>query len=435
MELHLDGSGGVSGDRLLAALLHLRAGTARSGPLRSPHCAPLEAALAAEGFPCALELHPDAGGGSLALRLLPGAEEGPLHSADELAHALRAVLVRCAGGEPREYGEYRMEQGLAVLNALAGAGAPCSGGTQRELRMPRARATRLVACTAGICRELALLGIDRITLSPLRWRPGDDTADNAAETAQTALLLRGCAVRPEPDTAKNAPRAVTTPLGAALVRVLTDAVSNGPDGILAGYGCGHGMCGEAPLRLCLVQPGAQVSHARGGQEAVVQLETHLDHLSGEELGLALTALSAMDGILDALWLPGIGKKNRAAGLLRVLCRPDDEDKAATAVFRHTHTLGLRRQTLERLVLPRAAATVLLTGEPVAAKEYRVEGHTYVRPEADALRDLAARRGVGAPALRFGTEGDGRSGGARRRLRRPVRSCAGTSIRPRLRRPR
>lgn len=432
MELHLDGSGGVSGDRFLAALLHLRAGPACSGSRLCAGCSPLEDALAAAGFPCALELHPDADGGGLALRILPGAEDGPLHSADGLAHALRTVLARCAAGEtPRHF---RTERGLAVLDALAEAGAACSGKKRRELRMPQAQATRLVACIAAISCELARLEVRRITMSPLRWRPGAAPAANAAETARTALLLRGCAVRPDPETA-DSPRAVTTPLGAALVRVLADAVSNGPEGILAGYGCGHGMSGEAPLRLCLARPAARLSHARGGREPVVQLETHLDHLSGEELGLALTALCAMDCILDALWLPGIGKKNRPAGLLRVLCRTDDEAAAATAVFRHTHTLGLRRQTLERTVLPRAATTVLLDGEPVAAKEYGLEGRTYVRPEADALRDLAMRRGVGAPALRFGGEGDKARRAARRRPQRPVRPCAGTSTRPRLRRPR
>lgn len=428
MELHLDGSGGISGDRLLAALLHLRA-----GPRLLPDCSSLEAALAAAGLPCALELRPNADGGSLALRLQPGAEGGPLLSADGLARALRAVLARCADGElPRRC---RKEQGAAVLDALVGAEAACSGRERHEFRVPQARATRLVACIAAICCELARQEIDRITLSPLCWRPEDDTTANAAQTARTALLLRGCAVRPAPETARDAPRAVTTPLGAALASVLADAVRDGPEGILAGYGCGRDMSGAAPLRLCLARPAARVSHTEGGREPVVQLETHLDHLSGEELGLALTALSGMDGILDVLWLPGIGKKNRPAGLLRVLCRPDDEAEAADAVFHHTHTLGLRRQTLERSVLPRGATTVLLAGEPVAAKEYRLEGRAFVRPEADALRELAARLGVGAPALRFGKEEAGTPRTVRRRPQRPVRSCAGTSTRPRLRRPR
>ena len=145
----------------------------------------------------------------------------------------------------------------------------------------------------------------------------------------------------------------------------------------------------------------RVLHAQGGLEQVLQLETHLDHLSGEELGLALTALTALPETLDVLWLPGIGKKNRPAGLLRVLCRPADGESVSLAILRHTHSLGLRRQRLERLALPREAAGLHRAGETLEAKAYTLEGRRYVRAEADAVKAAAARLGVGAPALRFG----------------------------------
>jgi len=70
-----------------------------------------------------------------------------------------------------------------------------------------------------------------------------------------------------------------------------------------------------------------------------------------------------------------------------------------AVLRHTHTLGLRVQMLERVVAPRHAADVEVAGQQLPAKEYVIEGQTYVRPEADALQNLARQRGLGVPALR------------------------------------
>ena len=65
----------------------------------------------------------------------------------------------------------------------------------------------------------------------------------------------------------------------------------------------------------------------------------------------------MPEVLDVLWLPGVGKKNRPAGLLRVLCLPGQRDCVENAVLRHTHTLGLREQTLDRVVAPRRAVSV------------------------------------------------------------------------------
>lgn len=88
-----------------------------------------------------------------------------------------------------------------------------------------------------------------------------------------------------------------------------------------------------------------------------------------------------------------------AGLLRVLCLPGQKTCVENAVLRHTHTLGLRVQTLDRIVAPRRAAAVDVAGQRLAAKEYTIEGETYTRPEADALKAAAWPCGLGVPALR------------------------------------
>ncbi len=136
------------------------------------------------------------------------------------------------------------------------------------------------------------------------------------------------------------------------------------------------------------------------REKIIQLETVVDHLSGEEIGMALCALNDDPMILDAIYLPGIGKKNRPAGLFQVLCHPGNEEKAAAAIFRHTHTLGVRISMIERFVLPRSATTANVCGHKIRAKSYEVDGCACLRPEADEIAAVAANLGVGAPALRL-----------------------------------
>lgn len=136
-------------------------------------------------------------------------------------------------------------------------------------------------------------------------------------------------------------------------------------------------------------------------EEIVLLETNIDHLTGEEIGLAINAISAMPEVLDACWLSGIGKKNRPMGLLRVLCRPEHSEAVLKAIFRHTHSLGVRRQKMDRLVLPRKIIPHAENDLP--AKAYLLEGVEYLRPESDAVAELAASRGVGAPAIRLGNK--------------------------------
>jgi uncharacterized protein (DUF111 family) len=134
-------------------------------------------------------------------------------------------------------------------------------------------------------------------------------------------------------------------------------------------------------------------------ETVVVLESHIDHLTGEELGRAFTMLQEA-GAVDVIWLPGVMKKNRPGGVFRAICLPDKLEAVQTAFFRHTHTLGIRRSCVERVVLPRKA----VTHKGLDAKRYEVEGVAYTRAEFEALVKEAAEKGVGLPALRFPADG-------------------------------
>lgn len=133
---------------------------------------------------------------------------------------------------------------------------------------------------------------------------------------------------------------------------------------------------------------------------IILLETALDHLTGEELGHALEKLNNMNTVLDAIYLPGIGKKNRPCGLLQVMCRPEHEASARDAVFRHTHVLGLRRTVMERYELERRAGIMTVENHELPAKLHLLEGEQYCRPEADAIANLADELDTGSPALRF-----------------------------------
>ncbi|SBW00323.1 conserved hypothetical protein [uncultured delta proteobacterium] len=137
-------------------------------------------------------------------------------------------------------------------------------------------------------------------------------------------------------------------------------------------------------------------------ETVAVLESHIDHLTGEELGHAFAMLQEA-GAVDVIWLPGVMKKNRPGGVFRAICMPDKLEAVQAAFFRHTHTLGIRRSFVERVVLPRRAGTAATRRGPLEAKCYEVEGVTYTRAEFEALVKAAAGLGVGLPALRFSGE--------------------------------
>ena len=136
------------------------------------------------------------------------------------------------------------------------------------------------------------------------------------------------------------------------------------------------------------------------RDEVFVLEAHIDHLTGEELGHALERIME-EGALDVLWLPGIMKKGRPGGLLRVMCGPEHLESVQASVFRHTHSLGLRKTLVERVTLPRHAERVRLDDkETLAAKAYSVEGIPFIRPEHEALAVAAKKRRMGVVGMRL-----------------------------------
>lgn len=135
------------------------------------------------------------------------------------------------------------------------------------------------------------------------------------------------------------------------------------------------------------------------RDEVFVLEAHIDHLTGEELGHTLDRIME-EGALDVLWLPGIMKKGRPGGLLRVMCTEDMLDSVQAAVFRHTHSLGLRKTRVERVTLSREPATITIDDEPLDAKAYSVDGKPFIRPEHEALAMAAKKRRMGVVGMRL-----------------------------------
>ena len=353
--------------------------------------APLVAALARTGVDCRIDARGETrpGGPGRIVTVSWNAEGQPLRHPADIAALFEKVDVTPAV----------RRRALAALHALTEAEAHAHQVTPAEVHFHEVGAIDTLVDILGAAYGVEALGVARVTASSLPWFSGSVECAHGRiplPAPATAYLMRG-----KPVFATEAREELVTPTGAALVHALVEQFVSGPEGVAVALGTGYGSRpSPMGLRAWLVEDGAGgANHTLGGRELVTQFESHIDHLNGEDLGMALEALSAMPEVLDVLWLPGVGKKNRPAGLLRVLCQPGRKACVENAVLRHTHTLGLRVQTLDRIVAPRRAAAVDMAGQRLAAKEYTIEGETYTRPEADALKAAAWPCGLGVPALR------------------------------------
>src|SRR5207244_5291039 len=159
-----------------------------------------------------------------------------------------------------------------------------------------------------------------------------------------------------------------------------------------GYGFGtRELAWPNALRILV---GAESSAAANGLERdrVVEIQTNLDDATPEELGFAMERLLEA-GALDVAFSPLHMKKNRPGVLVRVLGRPPDGQRLAEQVLEHTSALGVRLQTIERLIARRTERTVATPWGQVRVKVKHLGGRELVAPEYEDCARLARAANV------------------------------------------
>jgi uncharacterized protein (TIGR00299 family) protein len=205
----------------------------------------------------------------------------------------------------------------------------------------------------------------------------------------TAEILRGIPIRQ-----LDVPYELTTPTGAAILAhfVKKFGVLESFTADLIGYGLGTRDLSDRPnvLRAFL---GHLSSVSPEATEAVFEIRTHLDDITGEHLAHAIDRLMA-EGALDAAASPLLMKKGRPAHLLTVLAEPADAEKLAAIVLRETTAFGLRIDRVERRTLRREEKTVSTPYGPIRVKlGYLGDSLVQIHPSDDDCRKSAISASV------------------------------------------
>ena len=206
-------------------------------------------------------------------------------------------------------------------------------------------------------------------------------------TPGTAELLKGVPLVDVPVDAE-----LTTPTGAAILRVLVDDFAALPEMTIEAIGYGAGTK-DFPDRANVLRLIVGETAANPSRDVVCLLETNLDSVTGEVLGYAqrrLLAAGALDVYSTAIQM----KKDRPGVMLSVVALPAQADALETILFDETGTLGIRRQMIERTKQSRAACTVHTEWGPVQGKiAWRPGQPLQFTPEYEACVQLAAEAGL------------------------------------------
>jgi len=149
---------------------------------------------------------------------------------------------------------------------------------------------------------------------------------------------------------------LTTPTGATLLVNLTQTCSDFYPKMKVtsiGYGAGKKNFDGFSNVLKLVQ-GERTNNF--DQDSVQILETNVDDVSGEVLGIMIEKIMAQ-GAKDVTITPAITKKGRPTNIITVICDSVSLNSILNLLVSETGTLGVRIRSSERFVVPRTIVSI------------------------------------------------------------------------------
>jgi uncharacterized protein (TIGR00299 family) protein len=370
---YLDCASGISGDMTLGALIDagadLAAIQAGIDSLGLPSCKLITADVKKRGF--------------RATQLT--VEHEPEHTHRHLHHITAMIDRSTLTLRARELA-------TSIFTRLGEAEAKVHGTTIQKVHFHEVGAVDSIADIVGAAIAFDLLGIERVISSPIPTGTGFVMIAHgrcSIPAPATAELLRGV---PLSDFAVDGE--LTTPTGAAIVATLAEAFGPVPAMSIETIGYGAGQKDfEHPNLLRILVGDSQYHSVNVQRDTIVLLETNLDDVTGESIGYCAERLWEA-GALDVSLTPIHMKKGRPGVLLAVQSRPDDAEKLEGILFRETTTLGVRRQTLARRVLPRESIEVQTSWGAVRGIVATLpDGTRRFSPEYDSCRRLAAEQRI------------------------------------------
>ncbi len=301
------------------------------------------------------------------------------HDAHHHAHhgmaEIRSLIAELAVSETVK------EKALAVYQSIAEAESKVHGAEVDQIHFHEVGSMDAVADVTAVCLLMELLAPEQVIVSPIHVGSGTVLCAHGrlpVPAPATALILEGM-----PIYGGSVQGELCTPTGAALLKTFADSFGPMPPMTVAktGYGMGtkdfeqanclRAMLGESfpmngigsKMQTAQAAEGENTgSRGAAGKDTetenpaaresrITEISCNLDDMTGEDIAFAAERIlqaGALDVFTESIYM----KKGRPAVKLTVLARPEDEERLAGEIFRHTSTIGVRIHTDRRYELAR-----------------------------------------------------------------------------------
>jgi len=277
---------------------------------------------------------------------------------------------------------------IDAFNHLGKIEAEVHGVSPEDIHFHELGAVDAIVDIVGSFWALEQLEISRVYSSDIPLFEGIVECEHGKiplPAPSTLKLLKG-----KPVYFSREKKELVTPTGALILDRIVDSFYERPCGELLNVGYG---IGEYELSIPNILRGMifieENTCSDFQEEEICVLETNVDHLTGEEIGYLFDVL-LKKGALDVFFLPGIMKKNRPSGILKVLCYEIALRDMLSAIFKNTLTLGIRINKVKRVKLKRSSSTYYTKHGRIDTKEFTLDNMSYKRAEFDSLKELGKK---------------------------------------------
>ena len=380
--LYLDAYAGISGDMTVAMLLDLGV------PLELLQQELAKLALPTDSYTLASDQVTRQGvTGRSFLVQLPheqhtGQHHGHGHSHHHHEHRSYADIRRMIAESGLS--ESVQKKAQQIFLKLAEAEAIAHQVSVDEVRFHEVGAVDSIVDIVATAVGLDLLGVEQVYCSAVPLGGGFvETAHGRlpVPAPATALLMRGLQVHGICGSGER-----VTPTGAAILAALAKSVAAIPAMQMQaiGHGAGSKEFSDCPniLRGFLGEVSEQ------GADTVLELSCNLDDLTPEVIGYTQQRLLDA-GALDVWTTPILMKKQRPAVMLSLLCQPEQQAVLAAILMAESGTLGVRSQTVQRMVQPRQVVEQQTRWGVVRFKQSECR----LKPEFDDCCRIAREQGL------------------------------------------
>ena len=243
-----------------------------------------------------------------------------------------------------------------------------------------------VADIVGVCMLIDEISPDKIIASPVNTGKGQVRCAHGilpVPAPATEYILKDV-----PIYSNNIDGELCTPTGAALLKNFVSVFGNMPVMKInkTGYGLGTKDFEAANCVRAFIGETADMA------DKAVELMCNLDDMTGEGIAFAMNRL--MDaGALDVFTIPIGMKKNRPGILLACICSENKKDEMVRLIFKHTTTIGIRENSLNRYILDRSEEIYPTQYGDVRVKTSKGYGVCKIKAEYDDLEKIALENDI------------------------------------------